>query len=400
MAQTPAPRPAEAGEATPPDVAFGADEVHLDTRSQSLDVSGNVRVDEPPFHLTSPALKLRRVPIGVELDGQGRLAFCPCLGTPLAVRFSGATVAPPNDVILREPVVEVFGVPLAWAPAFWLRSPARPGLLPPDLAWRGADGFFAGGGIHVPWFTGDADRGIDLRAGGYVQGGVAIQTAVTTAMTSTRIGWDRLRGDDGLTIDAHGATDAVVWSVDALRGARAVAATSDVEAAARPFDRAWGESQWRVGGWTFASGIRAVALRGGDPLDVGAAGPVATVRRRGALADVGTYDATLEGGQIAGAGFGATTFARADAATLLAARFGPCRALSPATARATLPTTEADSARTARPKRAPPSVCPSCAASPLPMRTIRGSTRPSPMWGPPLLPRTRTTFSSLPPPEV
>src|SRR4029077_2833193 len=127
-AETPAPNP----------VSFGADDVKLDAHSQALDASGNVRVDEPPFHLTSDALRLRRVPIGAELEGDGKLAFCPCLGAPLAVRFTGATVAPPHDVILRNPVLEVFGVPVAWAPVFWLGSPGRPGLLPPDLAWRGA----------------------------------------------------------------------------------------------------------------------------------------------------------------------------------------------------------------------------------------------------------------------
>ncbi|HTB73973.1 MAG TPA: hypothetical protein VK762_12050, partial [Polyangiaceae bacterium] len=104
-------------------VAFSADELRLDTRSQALDATGNVRVDEPPFHLNSDYLQLRRVPIGVELDGEGKLVFCPCLGAPLAVRFTGATVAPPHDLILRNPVLEVFGVPVAWAPAFWLRSP-------------------------------------------------------------------------------------------------------------------------------------------------------------------------------------------------------------------------------------------------------------------------------------
>src|SRR5882672_10622766 len=135
-----------AGQADALPVAFGADEVRLNTRSQALDVSGHVHVDQPPFYLTSDALRLWRVPIGAQLEGDGRLAFCPCLGTPLAVRFSGATVAPPHDVILRDTVLEVFGVPVAWAPVFWLRSPGRFGLLAPDLAWRGEDGFFAGGG--------------------------------------------------------------------------------------------------------------------------------------------------------------------------------------------------------------------------------------------------------------
>jgi hypothetical protein len=312
-------------------VGFGADELQLDAHSQALDASGHVRVDEPPFHLTSDAVKLRRVPIGVLLEGDGKVAFCPCLGTPLAVRFTGATLAPPHDLILKNPVLEVFGVPVAWAPAFWLRSPGRVGLLAPDLEWRGGDGFFAGGGVHIPWTRGDLVRGLDLRAGGYVDGGVAIDTSLRTTSTDTRLRWDRLRGDDGVAIAAHGATaiangdraDSVAWDVDALRGARAVVATTDVDAAARPFDRATAQAAWRPDGWILGAGVRTVALRGSEVLDAGVGGPVVALRRSDALGDVGTYDATLEGGQLAGDGFGATSFARAEGGALLATRLGP-----------------------------------------------------------------------------
>jgi hypothetical protein len=311
-------------------VAFGADEVRLDAHSQALDVSGHVHVDEPPFYLTSDALRLRRVPIGAQLEGQGRLAFCPCLGTPLAVRFSGATVAPPHDVILRDTVLEVFGVPVAWAPVFWLRSPGRFGLLAPDVAWRGGDGFFAGGGVHLPWRPGDTTHGMDLRAGAYVSGGVAGEGALRTTATTTRVRWDRLRSDDGVSIEARGATaiangdraDSVAWDIAALRGARAVTATTDLDMAARPFDRAQTQAAWRPDGWTLASGVRTVALRGGDLLDLGAGGPVAVARRADAIGSVGSYDATVEGGQVAGAGSGATSFARTEGAVLLATRRG------------------------------------------------------------------------------
>jgi len=312
-------------------VAFGADEVGLDARSQALDAHGHVHVDEPPFHLESDSLTLKRLRLGVEIEGQGRLAFCPCLGTPLAIRFDGATLLPPHDVVLHDPVLEVFGVPVAWAPVFWLRSPGRFGLLPPDLEWRGADGFFAGGGVHMPWQPGDMTRGIDLRAGGYVDGGVAVETTIRTVTTTTRIRWDRLRGDDGLALDARGATaiaggdriDSVSWDVDGLRGARAVTATTDVDAAARPFDRADAQAAWLPAGWTFASGVRTVALRGGDLADLGSGGPVVVARRADAMGEAGAYDATLEGGQVAGAGLGAASFGRAEGGALFAARAGP-----------------------------------------------------------------------------
>ncbi len=316
---------------SPMPVAFGADQVHVDAKSQALDASGHVHVDEPPFHLTSDALQLRRVPIGVDVEGPGALAFCPCLGTPLAVRFRRATLAPPHDLVLRDPVLEVFGVPVAWAPLIWLRSPGRVGLLPPDVAWRGGDGLLLGEGIHLPWQSGDLVRGLDLRAGGYVDGGANVQAFLRTTTTESRLAWDWWRGDAGVTLVLRGATaiaggvrpDAVAWEVDAMRGARAVRATSDVALAAFPFDHAVAEAAWHDDGWTFASAVRAYADRGGGLLDLGAGGPVVFARRSGALASAGAYDATLEGGAIDGAGLGATTFARAEGGGQLAARTGP-----------------------------------------------------------------------------
>lgn len=310
------------------EVSFEAETVHLDGPSQRLDVSGHVRVDEPPFHLTSPSLKLWRLPAGVRLEGQGRVSFCPCLGTPLAVRFSEATVAPPHDLVLKDPVLELFGVPLAWLPIVWLRSAGRVGLLPPDLEWRGRDGFFAGTGVHLPWRDGDVAEGVSIRAGGYVDGGVAVETALLTNATSTRIRWDRLRGEDGVSIAARGATDStddemhetVAWRLSALRGARSVASTTDVGAAAQPFDRGAAQASWAGQGWTFASGVRTVVARGGQLSELGAGGPVITARRAEAIADAGAYDVTLEGGQVAGAGFGAVSFLRGEAGAFLATR--------------------------------------------------------------------------------
>jgi hypothetical protein len=311
-------------------VAFGADEVRFDARSRTLEIAGHVHVDEPPFFLASDGLKLRRVSIGVVLDGEGEVGFCPCLGTPLAVRFRGATVAPPHDLVLRDPVLEVFGVPIAWAPVFWLRSAGRFGVLPPEVAWRGGDGLFLGEGVHLPWRDGDAARGLDVRAGAYVQGGAAVEVAVRTGQSTTRIRWDRL-GSSGVGVKSQGATgpaseeeagESFAWSTDTLRGSRAIAATTDVDAAARPFDRADGQLSWRAGGWTFASGIRAVALRGDSALDGAAFGPVVAVRRADAVARAGAYDATVEGGALSAPGAATTTFARAEGGVLLATRLG------------------------------------------------------------------------------
>ena len=126
-----------------------ADEVTLDPRLREIELRGNVHVDSEPFHLRSDEVRLRRTSRGVEVGGKGTLAFCPCLGTPLAIAFDGAIVAPPGDLILRQPRLELYRVPVFWLPYFWLRSPARFGLLPPDIAYRGRDGLFLGDGYNT-----------------------------------------------------------------------------------------------------------------------------------------------------------------------------------------------------------------------------------------------------------
>jgi hypothetical protein len=323
------PEEETASQQAAPPVTFSADEVRFDTRVQALEAVGHVHVEEPPFHLTSDALRLRRVPIGMELQGDGRLAFCPCLGAPLAVRFRGATVAPPHDVILREPVLEVFGVPIAWAPAFWLRDAGRPGVLPPIVEWRGSDGLRLGEGVHVPWIPGDTQRGLDVRAAGYVTGGALVDVALRTSDTETRVVWDDLRGEQGIGVGARGATSAgsegvpeVAWVIDLLRGVRAVHAVTDLDVAARPFDRATAQAAWRAGGWTFASSVRDVAPRGSDLADLGAAGPIVAVRRSDGLGGLGAYDATVEAGAVRTGAAATTTFARAEGDASLAARPG------------------------------------------------------------------------------
>ena len=315
-----------------------ADRIDFDLRSRAVDASGNVRVQEPPFFLRSERLRLVRSKLGVEMQGRGTLAFCPCLGTPLAVSFDGATVAPPYDVIVRNPRLELFGVPVMWAPVVWLRSPGKFGLLAPEVAYRGEDGFFVGEGVHQPWTDGDAAHGLDVRAGAYLVGGAALDARLVTAASSTHVRWDHLR-QDGLAIDARGAIDAgssarpvagedakaqtVAWDVDMIRGARGVTSTTDLDAAARPFDRAVAEAAWRDDDWTFASGVRAASVRGGEVFGSGAVGPIASARRGGALGGVGAYDALVEGGALKEPDFGALSFARAEGGALFARRAGP-----------------------------------------------------------------------------
>lgn len=312
-----------------------ADQVSVDTRLLELELKGNVRADAPPFHLSSDELKLKRTPIGVVVEGDGRLAFCPCLGTPLTIAFSGATVAPPGDLILKSPRLLVFGLPVFWLPIFWLRSPARFGLLPPDVAWRGADGMYLGGGVHVPWTKGDGENGANLRAGGYFKGGFATSAELTTPSSFTRLQYDRLAGstlggDDGLTVDARGSvgrkwavTEELAWDADLLRGARGLYATTDVETVARPFDRIAVEARARSDDFIGGIGLRSDARRGGDLGSLDVAGPMAVVGASTTLGDFGTAHALLDGGALRIPGGTTVALARGVAGAMSAAHLGP-----------------------------------------------------------------------------
>lgn len=304
-----------------------AEQVSFDPRQRSLELAGHVRVDSPPFHFTSERITLTRTRYGIEIVGQGSLAFCPCLGTPLAVDFDEAVIAPPGDVILKNPTLRIYRVPVLPLPYFWLRSEAKPGVLPPDIAYRGQDGLFAGGGVHLPWKSRGEPYALDLRGGGYELRGFVADARLRTPSSSTKLRYDRLPGgagatsDDGLLFDARGAVSrdelGVAWDADVLRGGRGVASTTELDAAARRWDRATFESAVRGGPFVVSTALRAVTRRGGGLADVDAAGPVATVRASGAAGTAITYDVTLEGGAIRASGGApehrAWSYARAEA---------------------------------------------------------------------------------------
>lgn len=292
-----------------------ADTVSFDPTSRSLELSGDVRVDGPPFHLRAQRIVLSRTKYGVEIDGKGKLAFCPCLGTPLTLAFDGAVVAPPGDLILKGPSLQIYGVPVAALPWFWLRSEEKLGVLPPDVAYRGRDGVFVGGGVHVPWRTGAGRSALDLRSGAYLVRGFVVDARLRTPSSTTKIRFDRLPdapspalpftdagGDDGLLVDARGASGGgqarVAWDADVLRGRRGVASTTDLDAAARPYDRTSAEAALRAGGFVVSAGALATSRRGGGFEDVDAAGPITRLRASGAAGSTLTWDATAEGGAL------------------------------------------------------------------------------------------------------
>jgi hypothetical protein len=299
-----------------------AEEVSFDARLRSLELAGNVRVDSPPFHLRSQRIKLTRTRYGIEIVGKGSLAFCPCLGTPLKVDFDEAIVAPPGDLILKNPTLRFYGVPILPLPYFWLRSDEKPGVLPPEIAYRGQDGLFAGGGVHLPWKSrgprGEVEKNaLELRGGAYFFRGFVADVRLRTGASATKVRYDRLPGgagvspgdasrDDGLLVDSRGGITTgelgIAWDADAVRGARGVASTTELDAAARRWDRVTAEGALRGGPFVVATAMRAVARRGGGLTDIEAAGPIVTARASGAAGGSITYDATVEGGSLRLAG--------------------------------------------------------------------------------------------------
>ena len=325
-----------------------AEEVSFDSRLRTLELSGNVRVDARPFHLRSERIKLTRTRLGIEIVGKGSLAFCPCLGTPLTIDFDEVLVAPPGDLILTHPTLRLYSVPILPLPYFWLRSEEKPGVLPPDLAYRGRDGLYAGGGVHLPWKSRGGKHALDLRGGAYVLRGFVADARLRTPSSTAMVRYDRLpseRGDDGLLVDARGATSSdegpasktgarttlgMAWDADVLRGRRGVLSTSELDAAARPWDRATAEGALRSGPFVVATAMRAVTRRGGGLVDVDAAGPITSLRASGAVASVITYDATIEGGSLRftnrATSRDALSFVRAEVGTRAALSLGALEA--------------------------------------------------------------------------
>lgn len=334
-----------------------AESVSFDAKERSLELSGNVRVDAPPFHLRSQHIKLSRTRWGIEAEGDGRLAFCPCLGTPVTIEFEKAIVAPPGELILKGPKLEVYGVPVMYLPWFWMRSDEKLGLLPPEIAYRGQDGLFLGGGVHVPWKNRGARHALDLRGGGYTEGGFVTDVRLRSPSATTNVRYDRLvgsrapvllgsndaRADDGLSVDARGSDNGdqltVAWDADLLRGRRGVVSTSDLGAVAKPWDRAAFSSALRLPKVTAETGVRAVTRRGGDLVAVDAIGPFVALRSSGMVVPSVVYDATVEGGALRISGEASlvarepravvpdtSSYARAEVGILGATTFGPVAA--------------------------------------------------------------------------
>ncbi|MEO8906381.1 MAG: hypothetical protein ABI488_27435 [Polyangiaceae bacterium] len=276
-------------------VDFAADKVEVDGELGSLQLDGDVRVQAQRYRLKSQHLHLERGPHGVEVDGTADVAFCTCDDPPVRLRVSHATLAPPTDALFSNPKLEVLGLPVLWLPGLWLRAPTRVGLTFPRLAYRGQDGFFAGGGVYLPVQVDDGrvTRSLTLSAGAYLFRGARLEAQFDTEASSSRVAWDHV-DRTALEIDAHGSAALseanFAYRVDALRGARAPVESSVLEVAARRTDRAR-VSVSHVDEFALGFGVRADAPRAGALRDFGAAGPELYLGAAHALGSNAAYDA-------------------------------------------------------------------------------------------------------------
>jgi hypothetical protein len=324
---------------------FRADHLELDSKRDRLELDGNVVVTVDRYRLTSDRLSLERGPRGVVVEGGGRVAFCPCPSPPLTIGFRSATVAPPTDLLLEQPTVRAFGVPVLWLPYLWLRSPRRLGLLPLQLAYRGEDGLLLGSGVHVP--LGEASS-LDVGGAGYVKGGAEVDARLVTPSTATAVRWDHLH-QSAVSADLRGAVEAskgasVTWSAAALRGGRALSGPALLEEVALRQDRAALSLGGSTGAFTAGVEARAAGTRGG-PLDSGYAwSPSATAAFGSALGFLGAMDASTSVTTWRTAESGAVTLATGRAEARADAHAGAIAMAAELRSRGTSMVTETDRA--------------------------------------------------------
>jgi hypothetical protein len=307
------------------DVQAGSAEADLKLRE--LDLRDGVKVSLLPYHLRADRIHLSLGRFGVRVTGDGVLTFCACDDPPVAIGFSGGWAGPPDELIVENPTLRVFGLPVFWLPYLWLRTPRKVGLTTPEVSFRGADGLFLGQGVHVP-----LGAGLEASVGAYTAGGCATTVDFVTERTATLIRFDARRGRDvgdkdvpsgiGLALDAHGEIGAprvgVRWDVDAIRGARGLRTTLDLDALARPWDR--GAAEVQLG--PAKIGVEAIDPRGGDLDAIAYARPWVGIGGALPVDSIGGIDAFASFGPRWIAGRGAESIGDATLATALGGPLG------------------------------------------------------------------------------
>lgn len=314
-------------------VDFSAGKVEVDAKLKELELSRDVVVKVDRYRITADKLRLSRGPRGIVVDGDGRVAFCRCENPPVSFGFSSATAAPPTDLLIEDPTLRVYDVPILWLPYLWLRAPDRLGVLPPRVAYRGDDGLLLGSGLHLPLGSarpsGPAPS-LDLEAGGYVEGGVEAKSRLATSQDSIEARFD-YKDESLLAVDARGAHSTrgyatFAYRADAIRGPRGLSGTTSLFEAAQRFDRVRAEVGRHHGGPYYALGGSATDVRGGDFDQAGAVGALFTGGVGDALGSVGDGQVTVFGATLDDPGLGPTNTLRQLADLRLHARPGPVTA--------------------------------------------------------------------------
>lgn len=289
-------KPTLAAEPLDDTLHFSADEAEAELDPPRLRLLGEVVVTAGTYRLSCDELAIVPREDALLFEGPARLHLCECESLPLALGFDGALVEKDGDLILDAPRLEVREVTVFGLPWFWLRPPSRPGLLPPRIAWRGRDGLFLGGGVHLPWSEGE--NALALGAGAYMRGGFETTAALRTQASTASIRWDR-RGEDLVALDARGSaafapTMELAWQVDAIRGPRALPGTVDLAAASRPYDRAEVTSSAWLGPVLVGTGFRAYGARNSFASGH-ALGPRLSLASGSTLGGFGSWEAQLLG---------------------------------------------------------------------------------------------------------
>lgn len=281
------------------DLELHAGHVEIEGPLKQLRLSKGVELTVHRYRVTADRLNLERTPQGIVVEGDGRVAFCPCEGPPLTVGFTRATVAPPTDLLLRNNTFRACGVPVFWLPAFWVRSPNKLGLLTPQLAWRGSDGPWLSSGAHVPLSgKAGATSAAELLTGVYLKGGVDLGLQLRTSTSKTWLRWDHL-AQSFWVLDSSGYSPkqekvSLAWNVDTVLGARGKSGAISFERATRTHDRVRAELSVADTNSLYALGLQG-DLRRASPL--GESGDVGTSARWAVgtpLGDFGRVDSSTQ----------------------------------------------------------------------------------------------------------
>ncbi len=256
-------------QAAAPTVDFSADHAVVDPDQAQLSLDGNVRAGCGRYRLRADRLRLALRNGGLDVDGPAEVTLCPCPDAPITIAFDRARVDPPSDLVVHDPKMRVGGTTVAWLPVLWLRTPDRPGLLVPRLAWRGRDGLLIGPGFHLPWRNADNSLStLQLYVSGYTSGGVELDSTLRTPESVSRVRFDHASGT--LTAaESQGAVGSsrspvLAWSADVARGQRARSGWIEIDRSARRFDDARAHVSVHDGLATVAAGVEAAGVRAPD----------------------------------------------------------------------------------------------------------------------------------------